>query len=145
MLKQHNSCKWKHTHALTHTHTTTHTCVGQNRSSIKNEFRFPCCCLATVTDFAVTIFTNTTFCFTIYWVMVSLNIILLRKLPLLVQSKVFDIMHLRFQCIHTQFYVHAAIYKKRQVNKKPACKYTSSYRVCFTIIGNHLKQLHQLR
>ena len=53
-----------HTHAHIHTYIRKHIRVGQKHSSIKNEFRFPCCCcLATVVNFAVTIFYKHSFLF----------------------------------------------------------------------------------
>ena len=58
--------KYSHTYKHANTYIRKHIRVGQNRSSIKNEFRFPCCCyccFATVFDFAVTIFYKHSFLF----------------------------------------------------------------------------------
>lgn len=58
--------KNSHTYKHANTYIRKHIRVGQNRSSIKNEFRFPCCCyccFATVFDFAVTIFYKHSFLF----------------------------------------------------------------------------------
>ena len=98
--------KYSHTYKHANTYIRKHIRVGQNRSSIKNEFRFPCCCyccFATVFDFAVTIFYKHSFLFQypLSHLVFSFSEAVLQKAKLSsfgAVFKVFDIMHLKFRC-----------------------------------------------
>ena len=110
--------KYSHTYKHANTYIRKHIRVGQNRSSIKNEFRFPCCsycCFATVFDFAVTIFYKHSFLFQypLSHLVLSFSEAILQKAKLSsfgAVFKVFDMVHLKVR------YVFARICTSKSCN-----------------------------
>ena len=110
--------KYSHTYKHANTYIRKHIRVGQNRSSIKNEFRFPCCCyccFATVFDFAVTIFYKHSFLFQypLSHLVLSFSEAILQKAKLSSFGAVFivfDMVHLKVR------YVFARISTSKSCN-----------------------------
>ena len=117
--------KYSHTYKHANTYIRKHIRVGQNRSSIKNEFRFPCCCyccFATVFDFAVTIFYKHSFLFQypLSHLVLSFSEAILQKAKLSsfgAVFRVFDMVHLKFRYVFARICTSASSNWEKKTSK----------------------------
>ena len=122
--------KYSHTYKHANTYIRKHIRVGQNRSSIKNEFRFPCCCyccFATVFDFAVTIFYKHSFLFQYplsHLVFSFSEAILLKRKTVIIwcSFKVFDMVHLKFRYVFARICTSTSSNWEKKTSKPKSFK-----------------------